>query len=336
MKKLRYAVIGTSKIATQYIAAARTTGQWACCAVYSRSQATGDAFAAQQGIAHVFCDLQAFAASDLFDAVYIASPNVLHYAHCKAMLAQGKHVICEKPFTSYLWQLEELFALAAQQNLALMEAMMFMHQPAKQSLERAIGTLGKLERVVFDNCRRSAEYDKLCGGAQPNVFNPALHTGALMDMGVYCLHPALALFGRPLSFDATATRLGGADASASGVDICGVVTLQYPDKIVILRYAKSVTSGAGSEILGANGRIAIGSILHTSDIVLHAPDGSQTLLWGENDKTTRMANEAADFARYLLQREDAAVAAEYQACKQASLLTCEYLAKIRKEIGLGF
>ncbi len=333
---LRYAVIGASKITTQYIAAARTTGQWECCAVYSRSQATGDAFAAQQGIAHVFTDLAAFAASDLFDAVYIASPNALHYAHSKLMLSHGKHVICEKPFTSYLWQAEELFALAAQQNVVLMEALMFMHQPAKAALEQEMAQLGTVHMVLFDNCRRSPQYDKLVAGEQPNVFDPSLHTGALMDMGVYCLHPALALFGRPTSFTATATCL------PCGTDACGVVTLQYPDTVVELRYAKSTTSGMGSEILGEAGRISIGSILHVSDIVMHTPDGVQATVWGENSKTELMANEAVDFAAYMLHAQgcgrgdDAAVAENYQHCKKTSLLVCEYLEKIRKEIGLAF
>ncbi|MFI3168428.1 MAG: Gfo/Idh/MocA family oxidoreductase [Faecalibacterium sp.] len=330
MERLRYAVIGTSKITTQYITAAKTTGQWEVCAVYSRTQQSGEAFAAQQDIPHVFCDMAAFAQSNLFEAVYIASPNVCHYEHCKWMLSHGKHVICEKPFASYPWQLEELFALAQQNNLVLVEAMMFMHQPAKQALAQAIAEIGKVEMVLFDNCRRSPQYDRLLGGATPNVFDPSLHTGSLMDMGVYCLHPALALFGRPTSFAAKANLL------PLGTDACGVITLQYPDMVVELRYAKSVTSGMGSEILGEAGRISIGSILHSTDMVHYLPDGTTREIWGTATKTQLMANEAADFAHYILQGQDAAVQAEYQHCKQTSLLVCEYLEKIRREIGLGF
>ncbi|WP_420918617.1 Gfo/Idh/MocA family protein [Vibrio aestuarianus] len=32
--------------------------------------------------------------------VYVATPNNLHFTHIKAALEKGKHVICEKPFTS--------------------------------------------------------------------------------------------------------------------------------------------------------------------------------------------------------------------------------------------
>ncbi len=91
-----------------------------------------------------------------------------------------------------------------------------------------------------------------------------------------------------------------------------------------------------SEILGEQGRIAIGSILHTSDITLHAADGTQTAIWGGYTKTDLMANEAADFARYILQGNKKAVQAEHLHCQKTALLVCEYLEKFRKQIGLQF
>ena len=49
------------------------------------------------------------AACPEIDAVYVASPNALHYQHCKTLLEQGKHVICEKPLCSHKAQVEELY-----------------------------------------------------------------------------------------------------------------------------------------------------------------------------------------------------------------------------------
>ncbi len=42
------------------------------------------------------------------DVIYLGVPNHLHYAMCKQALEAGKHVICEKPFTSHIKELEEL------------------------------------------------------------------------------------------------------------------------------------------------------------------------------------------------------------------------------------
>ena len=44
------------------------------------------------------------------DVMYIATPNHLHYQMCKQALERGKHVICEKPFTSNVNELDELIA----------------------------------------------------------------------------------------------------------------------------------------------------------------------------------------------------------------------------------
>lgn len=43
----------------------------------------------------VFTDLEAFAASDAFDAAYIASPNICHFEQAMCLLRHGKHVLLE-------------------------------------------------------------------------------------------------------------------------------------------------------------------------------------------------------------------------------------------------
>lgn len=56
------------------------------------------------------------------DAVYIATPNSLHYENCRMCLEAGKHVLCEKPFTLCVDQAEELYELAEEKGLFIMEA----------------------------------------------------------------------------------------------------------------------------------------------------------------------------------------------------------------------
>lgn len=55
------------------------------------------------------------------DAVYIGTPHTFHYENAKAALQAGKHVLCEKPFTFDLSELDELIALAKEKKLFLME-----------------------------------------------------------------------------------------------------------------------------------------------------------------------------------------------------------------------
>ena len=56
------------------------------------------------------------------EAVYIATPNNLHYENCRMCLEAGKHVLCEKPFTLSTEQAQELFDLAEEKGLFIMEA----------------------------------------------------------------------------------------------------------------------------------------------------------------------------------------------------------------------
>ncbi len=60
--------------------------------------------------------MEQMAQDDTIDAVYIASPNSLHYEQSKLFLQNGKHVICEKPITVEPEQLEELQQLAQQNS----------------------------------------------------------------------------------------------------------------------------------------------------------------------------------------------------------------------------
>ena len=51
------------------------------------------------------------------EVMYIATPNHLHYQMCKQALEKGKNVICEKPFTSRIEELEETKSISKRKTL---------------------------------------------------------------------------------------------------------------------------------------------------------------------------------------------------------------------------
>lgn len=55
------------------------------------------------------------------DAIYVRSKPALHYSHIKEALLEGKHVLCESPISLEKAQTLELFELADQKGLVLME-----------------------------------------------------------------------------------------------------------------------------------------------------------------------------------------------------------------------
>jgi predicted dehydrogenase len=56
------------------------------------------------------------------DIVYVSTPNGLHYEWSSRALKAGKHVLCEKPFTSNAEEAKKLVQLAQEKGLLCEEA----------------------------------------------------------------------------------------------------------------------------------------------------------------------------------------------------------------------
>lgn len=90
---IRFAVIGTNWITRQFVEAAHESGKYKLTAVYSRSLEQAQHFANDFSVEHLFTSLEAMAESDAIDAVYIASPNSLHFSQTQLFLRDRKSVV---------------------------------------------------------------------------------------------------------------------------------------------------------------------------------------------------------------------------------------------------
>lgn len=316
---MRYGIVGTGWIAKSFIDGARMLTDAEFCAVYSRTAENGGKFAKENGIEKVYSDINEFAKDD-FDAVYIASPNRLHYEQSKLMLENGKHVICEKPITVEPEELEELQLLAKEKGLIYIEAIMYMHNPARELLKNAILRIGKITSVHFDFSQLSSKYPAYLRGELPNIFNPALATGCLMDLGIYCVYPALDLFGMPEKITACAHFM------ESGADGSGNAALLYSDKLVNLTYSKLGQDRLGSQIFGDGGTIAVESISKLINMRLIDNSGNATEIIGDVPKETLMGYEAAAFERFVANPNDE----DYAASCERALQVSKVMKKIRE------
>ena len=323
---LRYGIIGTSWISEAYYRGAALTGDWALTAVCSRDPAHAADFAARIGQdVPCFATPAAMADSGLIDAAYIASPNALHAPQSRVFLEKGLSVICEKPVVVRPEEWEENRRIAEETGAVYLEALIGQHLPERQALKDALAAIGRISMARFDFCQHSSRYDRLMAGELPNIFNPALAAGCLMDLGVYCVYPALDLFGLPTGIQATGVRL------PSGADACGTAVLEYPTHPAVLTYSKIGQSRANSEIIGDKGTILIPSISTLVNMELVLLDGTRRKLSGAPTRFEEMSREAADFARYI--RGDRAGYAEDQ---RLSLEVSRVMAEIRRQIGLAY
>ncbi|HED1542775.1 TPA: Gfo/Idh/MocA family oxidoreductase [Kluyvera cryocrescens] len=320
---IRFAVIGTNWITRQFVDAAHETGKYKLTAVYSRSLEQAQSFANDYPVEHLFTSLEAMAQSDDVDAVYIASPNSLHFPQTELFLRHKKHVICEKPLASNLREVEQAIAVARENQVVLFEAFKTASLPNFQLLQQTLPKLGQIRKAFINYCQYSSRYQRYLDGENPNTFNPAFSNGSIMDIGFYCLASAVALWGEPKQVQASASLL------ESGVDAHGVVVMDYGDFSVTLQHSKVSDSTLPSEIQGEAGALVIEKISECQKLSF-VPRGSKAQDLSQPQHINTMLYEAEEFARLVENNEVNHPGLE------VSRITAKVQTEIRRQTGVVF
>ncbi|MGH8080656.1 MAG: Gfo/Idh/MocA family protein, partial [Lysobacter sp.] len=112
MKRLRAGLVGAGFIGPWHIDAIRRLGHVEVAAIAGSSLASAQARADELGIAQAYGDWRELIEDPLIDVVHIATPNHLHHPIALAAIANGKHVVCDKPLADTVEQARELLAAA--------------------------------------------------------------------------------------------------------------------------------------------------------------------------------------------------------------------------------
>lgn len=320
---MKFGVIGTNWITESFIGAAKEVDGFTLRAVYSRTEEKAKEFAEKNGAEYTFTDLDKMAASDVIDAVYIASPNSFHAEYAITLMNQGKHVICEKPMASNAREVKKMIAVAKENNVLLMEAMRSTVTPNFKSIQENLHKIGTIRRYFANSCQYSSRYDKYKEGTILNAFKPEFSNGSLMDIGIYCLYPMVVLFGEPEDVKANAYLL------ESGVDGEGSILLNYGDKEAVVMHSKITDSYAPSEIQGENGSIIIDHIQDMTKIEIRYRDGHTENITAKQDKP-KMYYEAKEFID-LIERGELESKVNSHA---NSLAVMKIMDEARKQVGL--
>lgn len=264
---IRIATVGTSQITDRFAEAVARVPGIEIAAVYSRDLARADVFADRWKATGRYGDFDQLLAYDL-DAVYLASPNTVHAEQASACLRAGKHVLVEKPAVTSAAQWQELVGFARSSQLVLLEEMRTAYDPGLARVREVLPELGRLRKASLRYEKRSSRYDLVLAGQQVNIFDPAFGGGALFDLGVYCVHALVNLFGEP---DAVT---GWQVLVASGADGAGSALARYPGMIAELGYSKITDSTLPSEVQGELGTLVIDELSSPRLLELHRGDGT--------------------------------------------------------------
>ena len=143
------AVIGTGFIGTVHVEALRRIGVQVR-GVLGSTPERGEARAAALGVPRAYPSLEALLDDPAVDAVHVTSPNDLHLPQTMAILAAGRHVICEKPLAMSADESRELVRLAAATGLVNAANFNIRYYPLNQHAHDLVagGELGDVRLVT--------------------------------------------------------------------------------------------------------------------------------------------------------------------------------------------
>lgn len=115
----RIGIVGSGRIAKRFVPESKVVNGAQVTAVMNPEKENGEIFAKLHGITP-YTNYDAFLKG--IDLVYVASPHLTHYNYVKKALMANKHVLCEIPFVLSKEHAIELYKLAEERNLVLLEA----------------------------------------------------------------------------------------------------------------------------------------------------------------------------------------------------------------------
>jgi predicted dehydrogenase len=265
MKKIRWGVLSTAKIAREkVIPATQRSELGSVVAISSRDLAHAKEVATKLSIERAYGSYDELLSDANVDAVYIPLPNHLHVSWSLRALAARKHVLCEKPIGLSVLEAEELAnEAAAQPQLKVMEAFMYRFHPQWQMARQLVrdGRIGDLRTI--DTHFSYFNDDPL------NIRNQSgMGGGALMDIGCYPISLSRFLF------DAEPVRVMShieLDPTTQ-VDCLTSALLEFPAGTATFTCGTQIAPFQRVNIFGTAGRIEI-------EIPFNAPADRPCRMW---------------------------------------------------------
>jgi predicted dehydrogenase len=237
---LRIAVVG-SGIGAQHIQAYQTAPDlFEVTALCDVDPQRGSTLAQKHGIREFLTDFQAAIRRTDVDVIDLCTPPHLHFQQICAALEAGKDVICEKPITGSLTELDQLEELTSKTGKQIMPIFQYRFGHGLQKLKFLVDRGLTGDAFVFNVdiawWRSSDYYAVPWRGIRATELGGALLSQAshALDMIFYILGPVRMLFAR------TSTRVNPIE-----VEDCAAISMEMNDGSL---GTVSVTLGSAAQI----------------------------------------------------------------------------------------
>lgn len=195
----RVGILGTGWGTRVSVHAFRAAG-WEVAGLWSRRPERAEAEAARLEIPFHTHETQALFDRPEIDAVAIHTPPHLHLEHCRAAFAAGKHVLCDKPFTTNLADARALLEAAEASDRTAMINFEFRFAPLRLQVANLLaeGNIGDVRHVSVD----IQSTNPLLQLERPWRLDPALGGGLLNELGSHAIDQLRQWFGELASVSA--------------------------------------------------------------------------------------------------------------------------------------
>lgn len=216
-----------------------------------------------------------------------------------------------------------MFRAAEENGVVLMEAMRSLYTPGFARLCGLVQAVGPVRSARIPYAKYSSRYGLVRQGKPTNIFSTEFATGALMDLGVYCVNLALGLFGAPKDIQASAVKL------PNGADGAGAILARYDDKLVELAYSKITDGRLPGEVQGEQGTVLVHHPDEITRLEVLWRDGRREDITVQNPPNN-LCGEVQQFLRLL------GGAQGYEAAKGQTLAALALMDEARRQAGLHF
>jgi xylose dehydrogenase (NAD/NADP) len=285
---VKWGILSTADINRKLIPGAQASDEIDLVAVASREQRRAEEYAREWKIERAYGSYEALLEDADVEAVYVPLPNTLHCEWSIRAVEAGKHVLCEKPMSRHVSDVEAAFDAAERNERLLMEAFMYRHHPQTGRLRKLVdqGAIGELRLVR--SCFSYSLYD------EENIrLRTDVEGGSLMDVGCYCVSGTRLLAGEPEQV------WGQQVVGPSGTDWVFMGAMRFPgDVLAVFECGTSLPERDELEAIGSEGSLFLDDPWHCQEPVIELRRG---------DSVERIEVERADPYRLELENLSAAI-----------------------------
>jgi predicted dehydrogenase len=288
MKKLRWGILSTAKIAREKVIPAIQRSTYSeVVAIASRNAEQANAIAQQLNIPKAYGSYEELLSDAQVDAVYIPLPNHMHVEWAIKSLQAGKHVLCEKPIgVSAADALQLLEVAKLYPHLKVMEAFMYRFHPQWQYVKKLVADrqIGELKTIQSFFSYYNIDMNNI-----RNRKDAA--GGGLMDIGCYCISWSRWLFDEEPKRVISLLDYN----PQSNTDRMASAILQFPSGTSAFTCSTQLMPYQRVNILGEERRIEVDIPVNAppneaTKVTVYTKSGSQEILFDPVDQYTLQAD----------------------------------------------